>query len=119
MLTHEDQGMMLQFEVVEPTTGTRDGQMKSGIINVYPNPVNASNTTLTVSGFIGDNVHFTLFNMLGHKIIEQKIVKTHGLFTINLPENLHGTYLLKMDGDEITHTKKIIINHPRSRATRY
>jgi bilirubin oxidase len=119
MLTHEDQGMMLQFEVVEPTTGTRDGQMKSGIINVYPNPVNASNTTLTVSGFIGDNVHFTLFNMLGQKIIEQKIVKTHGLFTINLPENLHGTYLLKMDGDEITHTKKIIINHPRSRATRY
>ena len=119
MLTHEDKGMMLQFEVVELTTGTRDGQMKSSVINVYPNPVYANNTTLSVSGFIGDNVHFALFNMLGQKIMEQKIVKTQEVFTINLPENLHGTYLLKINGAEITHTKTIIINHPRNRATRF
>lgn len=113
MLTHEDQGMMLQFEVVDLSTEVGDEQTKSGIINVYPNPLNAGNTTLTVSGFINDKANFALFNMLGQKIIEQKIVKSHGLFTINLPENLHGTYLLKMDGDEITHTKKISINHHR------
>jgi bilirubin oxidase len=119
MLTHEDKGMMLQFEVVELTTGTRNGQMISSGINVYPNPVYANNTTLAVSGFIGDNVHFELFNMLGQKIMEQKIVKTQEVFTINLPENLHGTYLLKINGAEITHTKTIIINHPRNRATRF
>ena len=114
MLTHEDKGMMLQFEVVELTTGTRNGQMKSSGINVYPNPVYANNTTLSVSGFIGDNVHYELFNMLGQKIMEQKIVKTQEVFTIDLPENLHGTYLLKMNGAEISHTKTIIINHPRN-----
>jgi bilirubin oxidase len=119
MLTHEDKGMMLQFEVVELTTGTRNGQMISSGINVYPNPVYANNTTLTVSGFIGDKVHFALFNILGQKIMEQKIVKTQEVFTINLPENLHGTYLLKINGAEITHTKTIIINHPRNRATRF
>jgi bilirubin oxidase len=119
MLTHEDKGMMLQFEVVELTTGTRNGQMISSGINVYPNPVYANNTTLAVSGFIGEHVHFALFNILGQKIMEQKIVKTQEVFTINLPENLHGTYLLKINGAEITHTKTIIINHPRNRATRF
>ena len=109
MLTHEDNGMMLQFEVVEPITGSRDEQMNSGVINVYPIPVTESNTTLTISGFISDQVHFELYNMQGQKIIGQKIVKKTEVLTINLPGNLHGTYLLKMNGDKITHTKKIII----------
>jgi blue copper oxidase len=110
MLTHEDKGMMLQFEVVESTTGSRDEQMNSGVINVYPNPVTESNTRLTISGFTSDKVHFELYNMQGQKIIEQKIMKNTEALTIKLPGNLHGTYLLKMNGDKITHTKKIIIN---------
>jgi hypothetical protein len=106
---HEDKGMMLQFEVVESITGSRDEEMNSGVINVYPNPVTESNTRLTISGFISDKVHFELYNMQGQKILEQKIMKTTEALTINLPGNLHGTYLLKMNGDKITHTKKIII----------
>ena len=109
MLTHEDKGMMLQFEVVDLTTGTRMEQINSGVVSVYPNPVKESNGTLTISGFSSDQVHLELYNMQGQKIIKQKIVTTIEPFTIHLPGNLHGTYLLNISGDKITHTQKIIV----------
>jgi bilirubin oxidase len=109
MLTHEDKGMMLQFEVIDLTTGTEIEQIESGVINVYPNPVNESNATLTISGFINDKVHLELYNMQGQKINEQKIVTNKEPFTINLPSFLHGTYLLRLNGDKMTHTKKIVV----------
>lgn len=109
MLTHEDKGMMLQFEVVDLATGTELEQINPGIINVYPNPVKESNTTLTISGFISDKVHLELYNMQGQKIAEQKIVTNREPFMINLPGILPGKYLLKLNGDKIIQTKKIIV----------
>lgn len=109
MLAHEDDGMMLQFEVVDRSTATGLEQLNSDIINVYPNPVNAKNTTLTISGFTTDKLNYELYDLHGQKIAVQKIETKNELFTINLPEILPGTYLLKLIGDKITHTEKIIV----------
>jgi bilirubin oxidase len=109
MLTHEDQGMMLQFEVVDLTTGTELDLIDSSIINVYPNPIKEGNTTLTISGFMSDIVHLELYNMQGQKMEEQKVVTNKESFTIDLPGTLHGTYLLRLNGDKMSVTKKIVV----------
>jgi bilirubin oxidase len=109
MLTHEDRGMMLQFEVVDLSTGTRLEQINSGDINLYPNPMTDGNRSLTISGFIGNEIDLELYNMQGQKILGQKIVKNGEIFSIVLPANLLGAYLLRMSGDQANHTSKIII----------
>ena len=109
MLTHEDQGMMLQFEVVDFSTGNRSGLTNSDIINVYPNPGKKGNTTFTISGFTSEKVHLELHNMQGQKISEKNLVTNKEPFTFNLPGILPGTYLLQLNGDNIFHTLKIIV----------
>ncbi len=109
MLTHEDKGMMLQFEVVDLSTGITDEQINFGDIKLYPNPMTDGNRSLTISGFISDEIDFELYNMQGQKIIGQKIEKTGEIFSIDLPGILQGAYLLKMRGDKIIHTSKIIV----------
>ena len=109
MLAHEDDGMMLQFEVVDRSTETGLKQLNSDIINVYPNPVNENNTILTISGFIGYKLYFELYNMQGQKIAGQNIETKNEPFTINLQRILHGTYILKLVGNKMTHTEKIIV----------
>jgi bilirubin oxidase len=109
MLTHEDRGMMLQFEVVDLSTGIADEQINSGDINLYPNPMTDGNRSLTISGFIGNEIDLELYNMQGQKILGQKIVKNGEIFSIVLPANLQGAYLLRMSGDQTNHTSKIIV----------
>lgn len=109
MLTHEDQGMMLQFEVVDLSTGTESGLISSDIINVYPNPIKEDNATFTISGITSEKVHLGLYNMQGQKIEEMKMITSKESITIKLPGILPGTYLLKLKGDKMTHTKKIIV----------
>ena len=109
MLTHEDKGMMLQFEVVDLSTGTGLEERNSANVNVYPNPVKESNTTFTISGFNGEKVQLELYNMHGQKLAAKKIGTTIGPFTINLPGVPPGTYLLRLYGDNIIHAAKIVI----------
>lgn len=109
MLTHEDQGMMLQFEVVDLSTGTRPGQTNPDLVKVYPNPVKEGNTTLTISGFTSEKVLLGLYNMQGQKISEKNLVTNKEPFTIKLPGILPGTYLLKLNGGNIIHTTKIVV----------
>jgi bilirubin oxidase len=109
MLTHEDRGMMLQFKVVDLSTGTGLEERNSGNVNVYPNPVKESNTTLTISGFRGEKVHLELYNIRGQKIAVKKIVPNIEPFTINLSEIPPGIYSLKLYGDDIIHTAKIVV----------
>jgi len=109
MLTHEDRGMMLQFEVVDLSTGTGLEERYSDNVNVYPNPVKEGNTTFTISGFSAERVHLELYNMQGQKIATKKIGTITEPFTINLPGIPPGTYLLKLHGDDIIHAAKIVI----------
>ncbi|MDX2431072.1 MAG: multicopper oxidase domain-containing protein [Bacteroides sp.] len=109
MLTHEDQGMMLQFEVVDLSIGTGPGQTNPDLVKVYPNPVKEGNTTLTISGFTSEKVLLGLYNMQGQKISEKNLVTNKEPFTIKLPGILPGTYLLKLNGGNIIHTTKIVV----------
>ena len=109
MLTHEDRGMMLQFEVVDLSTGTRLVERNSANVNVYPNPVKGSNTALTISGIRGERVLLELYNMHGQKIAAKKIVPNLEPFTFNLSEIPPGIYSLKLYWDDIIHAAKIVV----------
>lgn len=109
MLVHEDDGMMLQFEVVDKTTEIANNKMNSVNINVFPNPLNKQYTTLTITGFKGNTAHCELFNLSGKKIDEQNISRSSNQFRLTLSNSIKGVYLLRITGENSSIAKKIIV----------
>jgi len=109
MLTHEDRGMMLQFEVVDLSTGSGLEQKDTGNINVYPNPINESSTTLTISGISGEKVSVEIYNLQGQRIATKNIGPILDSFSFNLPGLAPGSYLLKVYGDNLIHSTQIVV----------
>ena len=64
---------------------------------------------LTYAAICSNEIDLELYNMQGQKILGQKIVKNEEIFSIELPANLQGAYLLRMSGDQTIHTSKIIV----------
>jgi bilirubin oxidase len=60
MLAHEDDGMMLQFEVVDKTTEIKNKEMNADNIEVFPNPLSGKNKTLTIKGVDGIAVNLNI-----------------------------------------------------------
>jgi len=109
MLVHEDDGMMLQFEVVDKTTEILNKKMNSGDINVFPNPLNEKNKNLVITGFEGGTAHYELINIRGQKIVEQKISIQDKQIILNLSDLKKGVYFLRLSGENNSITKKIEI----------
>ena len=78
------------------------------MIKVYPNP---SNGTFNV--FIGNysgKVTLEVFDINGRKVYNQKVDDFNIEKTINLKGLQSGMYILKIDGDNLSYTKKVILN---------
>lgn len=60
--------MMLQFEVVDKTTGIDKISLNKNEIKVYPNPINTGKV-LTVSGLKNNQVNYAIYNLSGQILI--------------------------------------------------
>lgn len=60
--------MMLQFEVVDKTTGIDKISINKNEIKVYPNPINTGKV-LTVSGLKNNQVNYAIYNLSGQILI--------------------------------------------------
>ncbi|HSH20269.1 MAG TPA: multicopper oxidase domain-containing protein [Draconibacterium sp.] len=109
MLTHEDKGMMFQFEVVNKTTENANEKINQALIQCFPNPLNGLYPTLTITGFPGNTAHCELFNLSGQKTDEQNIAVHSSQFQLTLPNSDKGIYLLRISGDNNSITQKIVI----------
>jgi bilirubin oxidase len=107
MLVHEDDGMMLQFEVVDKTTATTDKKMNSSDVQVFPNPLNINDRKLTVTGINGKLLKVDLYNINGQKITGKIISPNSNQIEIAIPELTAGIYLLTIGNERYVYTKKI------------
>ena len=99
MLSHEDEGMMGQFTVVDNTTSTNEQDTNS--IMIYPNPVA---NTITVSGFPLSTIE--LYNTSGLLLELRESVMTNEQF--NLSEYASGVYYFNIISSEKNHTYKVV-----------
>ncbi len=100
--------MMLQFEVVDETTGIGDNVFNSDEIVVYPNPLTEGNSLLTITT---DNEidGYAIYDLTGWKLVENNIGVKNEQLQINLAGISTGTYLLKLFGKNFSHNAKIVI----------
>ena len=110
MLVHEDDGMMLQFEVVDKTTGIEPKNDRNYKIRIYPNPVFRKNLLITIAGNENGWLNCELFDLQGRLLFQDKKMAGKYSVQIQLPKINPGTYLLKLRGEKNTHQEKIIVN---------
>jgi bilirubin oxidase len=108
MLAHEDDGMMLQFEVIDKTTAISNNIFEPESLKIYPNPVSGENQVLTVSGFKRGINFVELFSLNGMKLFERYIPKNTDKININMNDFRKGGYLLRIKGENREETQKII-----------
>ena len=99
MLSHEDEGMMGQFTVVDNTTSTNEQDTNS--IMIYPNPVA---NTITVSGFPLSTIE--LYNTSGLLLERRESVVTNEQF--NLSEYASGVYYFSIITTNQSYTYKVV-----------
>lgn len=108
MLTHEDKGMMLQFEVVGTTTGIDKNKHFQNSINVYPNPVK-SGKSISVTGINNENVGFAVYSLSGQILINGETIANNNTIEVDLKGLELGTYFLKLLIDNEVYSNPIII----------
>lgn len=107
MLVHEDDGMMIQFEVVGETTDINENNVFEDI-EVFPNPVR-ENTMLTIADTEIVLEKYVLFDLQGNKILEKQIVKESSNYQIELFGIDKGMYILQMNTNNNSFSKKVIV----------
>ena len=107
MLVHEDQGMMLQFEVVDGTVGIHNNRATEGDYVIYPNPVTGNFLTLKTEN--NEITSYELYNLTGTKMVNSRDIDNDKEVRINVSQVPAGMYFLKVYGNNSITTKKIII----------
>jgi len=101
MLTHEDGGMMGQFEVVDNTIGIDDNQTEMNKFSVYPNPVLGNELFLASKAEISS---YEIFNTSGFKLLNGLNSISNEEIKIDVGGLPSGTYIIKaiIDGEFYT-----------------
>lgn len=101
-------------DFTEPTPGANCTFLSSNNFNfdeniiIYPNPTNG-NLKIAIANYSG-TLNIQLYDINGRKVYQQNINNFTNENSIDLNSIQSGIYLLKLDGEELSYTKKIIIN---------
>jgi PKD repeat protein len=104
-----DSVLSVGYVVVDFPTASRDNA-GSFTCNVLPNPSHG-NFYLNVNSVQEDLLELTVFDMIGGKVYSEKNILVNGQLTsnINLTALPEGIYFLKIAGNHLMATKKLII----------
>lgn len=110
MLTHEDNGMMGQFVVVDNTAGVNDFNFNTGFI-LFPNPSEQSYMTAKLYNLSEKINAYAVVNQFGQIVSYHKI---HGnelsnIYSFPVFEYSAGTYILKIFTEKSIYTKKFLV----------
>ncbi|WP_411376925.1 T9SS type A sorting domain-containing protein [Flavobacterium psychrophilum] len=78
------------------------------MIKIYPNPSNGL-VNIKINQFTG-KVNLQVIDLNGRVVYSLKNTDFNIEKTINLNNLQSGMYIIKIDGDELNYTKKIILN---------
>ncbi|WP_394760226.1 T9SS-dependent M36 family metallopeptidase [Flavobacterium sp.] len=90
-----------------PSLGLNSFQNEK-IINIYPNPSNGL-VNIKINQFTG-KVNLQVIDLNGRVVYSLKNTDFNVETSINLNNLESGMYLIKIEGDELNYTKKIILN---------
>ncbi|AWM13396.1 T9SS-dependent M36 family metallopeptidase [Flavobacterium sp. NRK F10] len=76
------------------------------MFKVYPNPAN-NNLNISILNYSG-KLNIQLFDLNGRVVVEQKVDSFNLESTINIQSLQAGVYMLKVQGDNLSYTQKII-----------
>jgi len=81
-------------------------------ISIYPNPSITGKVNIQIPAISSQKINLTIVNMVGQEIYSEALQLKAGnnLFTINLQNNENGIYFIRLQSDEYTLTRKIILN---------
>jgi len=95
--------------LLEPGTGLSEKDTEISI-NISPNPTYGL-FNISYNGMIEKNLGFILYNSNGQMVSQKKIQFSHGMqYQVDISILPKGVYLLKLQSDSGTVTRKIILN---------
>ncbi|WP_313804858.1 T9SS-dependent M36 family metallopeptidase [Flavobacterium sp.] len=77
-------------------------------IRVYPNPSNGM-LNIAIHNYTG-KLDIQVFDLNGRKVYQQEVGSFNAESTINLSNLQSGMYMIKMNGENLNYTEKIILN---------
>ena len=98
-------GVTLTFCNLEQSL-SNDRNDFSSIINVYPNPANAT-ITISMNSNLSGNTNYTLYDIQGRKMIEKE--DTSARVILNTENLLEGVYLLSIQNGNDKTVRKVIV----------
>jgi len=102
----------VQFNLGETTVDTQDEYLSTRMI-VSPNPVD-SELRLTITDILTRSISYQLVDMKGRVLAQQKLNTTGSAHQIIIDGAAlaNGQYALKVDTDQGSATKKVLVIHP-------
>jgi len=99
-----------QFTTASPY-GISDNLTNSNI-SIYPNPSITGKVNIQIPAINSQKINLSVVNMVGQEIYSEALQLKSGsnLFTINLQDKENGIYFIRLQSDDITLTRKIILN---------
>jgi len=97
---------------ISPVTGINDIITTSLLFTVYPNPVR-DYITIEISAIVqNNNVSYAVYDVYGNVLLNKKIGNINSTYkeVMDISSFSTGLYIIKMVSDQLTVTKKIIIN---------
>ncbi|NOX85639.1 MAG: multicopper oxidase domain-containing protein [Chlorobi bacterium] len=110
MLVHEDDGMMLSFEVVDTTTGIDDFNAGDDVFVLFPNPITDGSFTVEKSNGSTGITSYELYSLTGNRILQKTVSDQNPEIKINVSDIPSGLYFLKVYAGKAIHTRKVVIN---------
>lgn len=78
------------------------------LIQVYPNPTTGL-LNITINGYSGE-LNVLVYDLNGRQVYNQSFSSFTSQQSINLQGLQTGMYILKLDGDGVSHLRKVILN---------
>ena len=96
--------------VVDTTSSTSsiNKYSNSGSLKLYPVP--ATNQLNISLGAAANNTHIEMYDMLGKKVLEQKVNDGVSLSTLDVSVFASGTYFIRIIGNNTQKTAKFILD---------
>jgi hypothetical protein len=110
LLPHEDDGMMGSFRVIDVTTKVIEPESEKSLFTFLSNPVSDYLSIQFAADLKG---HFTIsvFDLVGHKMIEQQIQSSQDNILIPTSEWNSGLYIIFVKNGLRTSVQRICVHH--------
>lgn len=103
-------GSSLQGQAAERTAARRTRPAEERSLLIYPNP-STGIVHIAINGFEGRKLELRVLNVIGSVIYRETITELNDRFTktLDLSKFANGLYYVKLEGDNASEMRKLVI----------